>query len=161
MGLGARQLDEADLDAMQQFLNLVSDFFLLCEGEEPEAISMLQACPSTKSKTKDKVCLGFFKAGKMISLLDFIKGYPQDSIITIGYLLVHPHHRSQKIGSKIVEALRGIAKAQGYLKLRLGVQAQNSKALHFWQQNNFTVTKQIQEKLGTKINLTNILELEI
>jgi len=159
--LDVMYLDETYLDALQKFLNYSSDFFLLCEWEEPKAMALLQACPPTRSKIKDKVCLGFFKEGKMIVLLDFIMDYPQESIITIGYLLVHPQYRSQKIGSKIIDSLSSAAKDQGYSKLRLAIQAQNPKALQFWKQNNFIIIKQVQEKLGTKLNLINILELEI
>lgn len=153
-----RKIEEIHKKELQSFLDHFKDFFMLCEGVKPSAESILTVCPPSKNITKDKFCLGVYKAESLVGFIDLIKDYPREKVLTIGYLLVHPLYRSTGIGSLLVEFLYIWGQQQGFKKLRLRVQKQNARALAFWQKNKFKITKTITESLGEKLNTTDILE---
>ena len=46
---------------------------MLCEGVKPSAESILTVCPPSKNITKDKFCLGVYKAESLVGFIDLIK----------------------------------------------------------------------------------------
>lgn len=150
-----RLLSADNLHEIQNFIQLFDDFFELCEGEKGSAAGILSACPPSKNISEDKFVLGIYDHNILIGILDIIRDYPEKNIWTIGYLLIHPNYRNQSIGSRLIKDLRHSLQKT---RLRCIVQEQNVKALNFWKENEFTIVKQTEEKLGQIINTTYILE---
>lgn len=150
-----RKLGEDDINQIQDFLNLFDDFFLLCEGEKGSAKSLLAVCPPDKDLLTDKIVIGFYAEDVLIGIVDLIKNYPEEGIWTIGYLLIHPAYRNQKIGSYI---LNMISNTKDIKRLRCVVQAQNPRALSFWENNEFLITSKAKQHLGTLESDIFILE---
>jgi ribosomal protein S18 acetylase RimI-like enzyme len=156
--LEIRRLSKSNIDELQPFLENFNDFFMLCEGVEASAASMLSACPPSKNINMDKLCLGIYLSDDLIGFIDLIKDYPLDEVLTIGYLLVHPSYQSLKLGVILVDSLVVWAAQQKFKKLTLLVQKQNQRALSFWQKNQFQIVETLKGKLGEKVNFTDILE---
>ncbi len=150
-----RNLGEKEFNKIQDFLDLFDDFFILCECEKGTATGLLSACPPGKDVKSDKILTGIYSNNILIGIIDLIKDYPEDGVWTIGYLLIHPHYRNQKIGSNIISAL---SKQTDIKKLRCVVQAQNPRALNFWENLGFIITSSIKERLGNIESDTFILE---
>ena len=144
-----------DTDAMTSFIKLFNDFFQLCEGEDGSAITILHACPSLKDIYKDKFVLGLYNNTLLIGVIDILCDYPENGILTIGYLLIHPDYRNRGIGSKFITDLKKIISPD---KLRCIVQKQNKRALEFWKSNGFSITGQKEDQLGNLVNINLILE---
>lgn len=153
-----RNLGEKNFHEIQSFLNLFDDFFILCEGEKGTATGLLSACPPGKDVKSDKILTGIYSNKVLIGIIDLIKDYPEDGVWTIGYLLIHPTYRNQKIGSDIIDA---ISRMKNIKKLRCVVQSQNPRALRFWQKLGFIATSTRKEKLGGIRNNVFILEKEV
>lgn len=153
-----RNFGEKNFNEIQSFLNLFDDFFILCEGEKGTANGLLSACPPGKDVKSDKILNGIYSNNVLISIIDLIKDYPEDGVWTIGYLLIHPDYRNQKIGSDIIDA---ISRTKNIKKLRCVVQSQNPRALKFWQKIGFITTTTRKEKLGGIENDVFILEKEV
>ncbi|WP_165475018.1 GNAT family N-acetyltransferase [Legionella yabuuchiae] len=150
-----RLLSADNQDEIQKFIRLFDDFFELCEGEKGSAEVIFSACPPSKNIREDKFVLGVYDQNILIGILDIIRDYPEKEIWTIGYLLIHPNYRNQRIGSCLIRDLRHSLQK---ITLRCIVQEQNMKALNFWKSNGFTIVNQRKEKLGQITNTINILE---
>ena len=150
-----RLLAAADANEINTFIELFNDFFQLCEGQRSSWEGILTACPPCKDIHRDKFVIGLYDDQMLIGLLDIISDYPQIGIWTIGYLLIHPNHQSNGIGSKFIRDLEIALKP---FKMRCVVQRQNPRALSFWQNNGFLITAQTQERLGRLENVTYVLE---
>ena len=153
-----QKVDVTDIKKLQIFLENFEDFFILCEGVRPSAKNVLSACPTFKDPNKDKICLAVSMQDLFVGFIDLISNYPSDNVLTVGYLLIHPSYQSLGLGTAVVDWLLNWTKKQGFITLRLAVQKQNSRALGFWKKNKFTITKTLEETLGEKINLTDVLE---
>lgn len=159
--VGIKIMEDADLKDLQHFLDLLKDFFFICEGASPSAKSILEAYPPSCHVEDDKVCLGLYQSERLIGLLDLVQHYPTEGALTIGYFLIHPSLQSQGNGSKLIHQLAIWAIEQGFEKLRVVVQRQNPRALSFWQQAGFVITETVTEKLGKMLNMTDVCELRI
>lgn len=157
-GLKVKTLKDSDLEELQTFLSLFQDFFLLCEGEVGSAEGILKSCPPSKDPLKDKFVLGFYENDQLMGLLDLIQNYPENAVLSIGYLLVHPACRSQKKGQTIIENLVISTRKQGVRKLRCVVQKQNPRALKFWKSCGFDIVETKKQSLGFNDNDVDILE---
>ena len=150
-----RFLSLIDIDEIQEFVALFNDFFELCEGQPGSARGILTSCPPSKNIIDDKFLLGIYNQNKLIGLLDLIQNYPENEIWTIGYLLIHPDHRSKGIGAQLVSDLY---EAITPIKMRCIVQKQNEKALSFWISNGYHIVDQKEDALGHLLNIQYILE---
>ncbi len=150
-----RLLTSDDANETRSFIELFNDFFQLCEGENGSGAEILNACPPSKDRNKDKFVLGLYDNLTLIGLLDIIRDYPEKGIWTIGYFLIHPERRSQGLGSKFIKDLE---KALTPTKLRCIVQKQNVRALAFWKSNGFLITDQKKDILGKLATITYVLE---
>ncbi|MES2214923.1 MAG: GNAT family N-acetyltransferase [Pseudomonadota bacterium] len=150
-----RLLTSDDANAIESFIELLNDFFQLCEGNNGSWIEILNACPSSKNVDRDKFVLGLYDEHTLVGLLDIISDYPTKGVWTIGYLLIHPKCQGLGIGSRIIKDLE---KALRPSKLRCVTQKQNVRALRFWKSNGFVVTSQVNDTAGTLKNVTYVLE---
>ena len=91
---------------------------------------------------KDKYYVGYFKAEKLIAVLDLIDGYPKKDIVFIGFFMVNSTIQKSGFGSAIVNELIDYLTTLEYKKVRLGWINGNPQAEHFWIQNGFCPIKE-------------------
>ncbi len=155
LNLSAKMIGKKDTKILQEFLDHFADFFMLCEGQEGDAKSLMTACPPSRNLATDKLLIGGYLDGKLIALLDLIRDHPTQGTWTIGYLLVHPDYRRLGIGRHFLDA---IFEDIPFAKLRCVVQKQNAMALSFWENIGFIIQEKTQVKLGELESTTYVLE---
>ena len=88
---------------------------------------------------QDKYYVGYFAGdGTLLAVMDLILGYPQEKTALIGFFMVSAAHQGTGLGSALVDEASAYLGAQGYTKLRLGVDKGNPQSLAFWTKNGFT-----------------------
>jgi len=123
-------------------------FFLLTSGKNATIESCIDDVDSIPPgfDINQKAFLSIWSEGKAIGVLDLLKGYPDQTCIWIGLLLISGKLQGNKIGSKIVTAILNASKIANYKSVQLGVIESNARGMAFWQKNGF-------EKIRTKENI--------
>lgn len=91
---------------------------------------------------KDKYYVGYFRAEKLIAVLDLIDGYPEKDIVFIGFFMVDSTIQKSGMGSAIVKELIDYLTTLEYEEVRLGWINGNPQAEHFWIKNGFCPIKE-------------------
>lgn len=91
---------------------------------------------------KDKYYVGYFKAEKLIAVLDLIDGYPKNDIVFIGFFMIDISVQKNGVGSAIVNELIDYLTIHKYKEVRLGWINGNLQAEHFWIKNGFCPIKE-------------------
>ena len=120
------------------------DFFLLTQGREATidtCVDDIDALPPTCG-AHQKIYVSICEQDNIIAVMDLITGYPDETTVWIGLLLVHGDMQCKKIGSRIAEAVIAAAYATGYKLAQLGVIESNTKAITFWQRHGFDAFRQ-------------------
>ena len=91
---------------------------------------------------KDKYYVGYFKADKLIAVLDLIDGYPKKDIVFIGFFMMDINVQKNGMGSAIVKELIDYLTTLEYKEVRLGWINGNPQAEHFWIKNGFCPIKE-------------------
>ena len=79
----------------------------------------------------------WFAAGALAAVMDLILGYPQDRTALIGFFMVDASRQGTGLGSRLVTEAMECLRAQGFTRLRLGVDKGNPQSLAFWKKNGF------------------------
>ena len=80
---------------------------------------------------------------EILGAVDYITGYPEKNTLFIGLLIIKNNKHRQGFGEKIFNYLEDLFKSEGFLKIRLGVIADNEIGFSFWKKQNF---KEIERK---------------
>ena len=81
---------------------------------------------------------------EILGAVDYITGYPEKNTVFIGLLIIKNNKHRQGFGGKIFNYLEDLFKSEGFLKIRLGVIADNEIGFSFWKKRNF---KEIERKV--------------
>jgi len=124
------------------------DFFLLTNGKNANIESSMNDIDATPPcfEIEQKIYISIWEKSNVIGVLDLLTGYPEQTCIWIGLLLIHGKMHGKKIGGKIVTAILNASKTAGYRGVQLGVIENNVKAMAFWQKHGFV-------KIGHKENI--------
>ena len=126
----------------------IADVYTLCKSNQ-KYYEHLNNAPTVESLTEiisqipegagteDKHFVGFYKDGRLISVLDLITGYPEKDDAFIGWFMVDGHLQRQGIGSQIFADVRAAMTGQGYDYLSLSCEKENEEAIAFWQAQGF------------------------
>ena len=124
--------------------NTNQNFFLLTQGSKTtveSSINDIDALPPT-CDVSQKIYVSICEQDKIIAVMDLITGYPEETTIWIGLLLIHGDMQGKKIGSRIVNAVLDAAYATGSKSAQLGVIESNTRAVVFWQKHGFEIFQQ-------------------
>lgn len=136
-----KPLTEADIPAV----------LALCEGNplfyehcppSPTADGIrrdLTALPPGRTLA-DKHFLGFWKEGRLASILDLIEGYPAADTAWIGLFMTARETQGAGLGSALVEQLLLCLKKLGHARVGLAYAKGNPQSKAFWQKNGFSCT---------------------
>lgn len=129
----------------EEYFRLVKEKLPTLEGAR-ESYTILPPNTSREQKT----FAVFYKKGKCTAVLDFIQGYPKESVGFIGLFMLAADCQGKGIGKKMFRHIREAAEKAGLEKLRLGCYAANEPGRIFWEKQGFQLAE-IQEKDGQKL----------
>ncbi len=99
----------------------------------------MEALPPGRSR-EDKFYIGFFDGDKLIAVMDFIFGYPQENVVYIGFFMVESAVSGRGIGTSIIQGCLPYFASLGCHAARLAVDEGNPQSSAFWRKNGFAET---------------------
>ena len=98
---------------------------------------------------------------EILGAVDYITGYPEKNTLFIGLLIIKNNKHRQGFGEKIFNYLEDLFKSEGFLKLRLGVIANNEIGFSFWKKQNFKEIERKVLKFGNSEKEVIVMEKKI
>ena len=98
---------------------------------------------------------------EILGTVDYITGYPEKNTIFIGLLIIKNNKHRQGFGEKIFNYLEDLFKSEGFLKIRLGVIADNEIGFSFWKKQNFKEIERKVLKFGNSEKEVIVMEKKI
>jgi RimJ/RimL family protein N-acetyltransferase len=130
----AELLSAADFDLVIRLNEACSDFFFFQNGfppSEDDAREIFEFLPPQSSGTT-KLPIGIFHSGKLVGVMDVLRGYRTSSDWYIGFMLLAPSLRGQGFGTEIQDEFVRYARRRGSKRLLLAVVEANESARRFW-----------------------------
>lgn len=148
-------------DDLQQVLDLYESnplFFKHCPPRPTlETVKEdLSRLPDGKSR-KDKSYVGFWEDNDLVAVMDFVRGYPDEETVFIGFFMLNKAYQEKGLGSQIIqEAIDYFSKT--FKKVRLAHVKTNPQAKHFWEKQGFLPTGiEVKEELYTLVIIEKAL----
>ena len=98
---------------------------------------------------------------EILGAVDYITGYPEKNTLFIGLLIIKNNKHRQGFGEKIFNYLEDLFKSEGFLKIRLGVIADNEVGFSFWKKRNFKEIERKVLKFGNSEKEVIVMEKKI
>ena len=98
---------------------------------------------------------------EILGAVDYITGYPEKNTLFIGLLIIKNNKHRQGFGGKIFNYLEDLFKSEGFLKIRLGVIADNEIGFSFWKKRNFKEIERKVLKFGNSEKEVIVMEKKI
>jgi RimJ/RimL family protein N-acetyltransferase len=131
----AEGLSPADLDLVILLNDASRDFFLLQNGGHPsetDAREVFESAPP-QCPGATKLPIGIFdQFGKLVGLIDVLRGYRTAFDWYVGLMLLAPAFRRQGFGTGIHDEFVNHARREGIHRLLLAVLEANESARRFW-----------------------------
>jgi RimJ/RimL family protein N-acetyltransferase len=131
----AEGLSSADLDLVILLNDACRDFFLLQNGQPPSEADAREVFKSVlpQGSEASKLPIGIFdQFGKLVGLIDVLRGYRARSDWYIGLMLLAPGLQGQGFGTEIHAEFVSYARREGVQRLLLAVLEANQAARRFW-----------------------------
>lgn len=135
-----RKLDASVVDQIFELMRKNTTFY---EYHPPfvtreSIMEDMKALPPGKDY-EDKYYVGFFEEKSLIAVMDLILSYPAGDTAFIGFFMTDVKCQNRGVGSGIIHDACIALKAQGFQKVRLGVDRGNPQSFAFWTRNRFRV----------------------
>ncbi|HWS71981.1 MAG TPA: GNAT family N-acetyltransferase [Thermoanaerobaculia bacterium] len=142
-GYDVASLTREDLLELQSFLERCSDFYELCEaGPTPPNAAELELTEIPAGyAAHDHFVFCIRDGGAIVALLNVLRNYPRERQWWLGFQVVDPIHRGQRLGEKIFRAAEEWMTAEGAEVIQLGVSEHNAGADRFWRRMGFVETE--------------------
>jgi len=131
---------------VQQVLEGAPEYSKIISGNLPskdEGEDIFTELPP-KMEFKNKFVIGVYLENKMIGVIDYVVGYPDEKTIYLGLLLLKEEYQNQKRGTEVYQELENIFKMNSTIeKIRLSVVETNTKGISFWTKMGFHLTGEI------------------
>jgi RimJ/RimL family protein N-acetyltransferase len=115
--------------------NACRDFFLLQNGQPPSEVDAREVFESVHPQCSEaiKLPIGIFdQFGKLVGLIDVLRGYRTRSDWYVGLMLLAPAFQGQGFGTEIHNGFVNYARREGVQRLLLAVLEANEPARRFW-----------------------------
>ena len=136
--------DELKNEALNVYLE--NNYYFSKISDNPPSISNvekdIEAIPNGVQKNQKNYRLISFN-DEILGVVDFLSDYPEKDTILIGLFIIKNDKQKQGLGTKIFRYLEKSFKNKKFLKIRIGVLANNEIGLSFWKKQNF---KEIERK---------------
>src|ERR1700722_7009316 len=131
----AEELSPANLDLVILLNDKCMDFFLLQNGQPPseaDAREVFELVPP-QCPGATKLPIGIFdQFGKLVGLIDVLRGYRTASDWYIGRMLLAPAFQGQGFGTEIHNEFVSYARREGSHRFLLAILEANASARRFW-----------------------------
>ncbi|WP_338935652.1 GNAT family N-acetyltransferase [Fusobacterium polymorphum] len=136
--------DELKNEALNVYLE--NNYYFSKISDDPPSISNveedIEVIPNGVQKNQKNYRLISFN-DEILGVVDFLTDYPEKDTILIGLFIIKNDKQKQGLGTKIFRYLEKSFKNKKFLKIRIGVLANNEIGLSFWKKQNF---KEIERK---------------
>ena len=136
--------DELKNEALNVYLE--NNYYFSKISDDPPSISNveedIEVIPNGVLKNQKNYRLISFN-DEILGVVDFLSDYPEKDTILIGLFIIKNDKQKQGLGTKIFRYLEKSFKNKKFLKIRIGVLANNEIGLSFWKKQNF---KEIERK---------------
>jgi len=151
-GLRALECGEADVPALQRFLEENPEYFFAVSGEGPhagQAREELEDRPPPGWPWDGKWMLRFVDAdGAMVALADVVSNLLAPGVWHVGLFIVATRLHGSGRASEAFGALEGWVRDGGAQWLRLNVAVGNTRAERFWERTGFA---EVRRREGVRI----------
>jgi len=145
--LRVTRLTAADVGRLQELYEACADFTILVEGEPPgphAAAEDLASLPPG-SRPEDKHVFGLVDAqGRIVAMLEAIRGFPEPRTWWIGLMMVDPRRRRDGVGAALHAGFERWVVDQDDHRISLGVVSANSGGLRFWESQGYTQDRTVE-----------------
>lgn len=136
--------DELKNEALNVYLE--NNYYFSKISDDPPSISNveedIEVIPNGVQKNQKNYRLISFN-DEILGVVDYLTDYPEKNTILIGFFIIKNDKQKQGLGTKIFRYLEKSFKNKKFLKIRIGVLANNEIGLSFWKKQNF---KEIERK---------------
>ena len=157
-------LDASRMHTLQGLLETCQDFALLSDGLSvpPDAASkLIKDVPPGRSPA-EKLVLGVWLDENLAGVVDILRDYPDPRVWWIGLMEFSPVHRGKRLGSSVLAEVEAHARAQGAIRLQLGVLAANQAGYSFWSRTGFAeIRRKTDYHCGIKTHTVIVMEKDI
>lgn len=136
--LSCRRLTDEDLPELLALCESNPSYYE-CYGERPTLENLAQALRELPPACREdqKEFLGFFDEGRLLAVLDVVRGYPDELTAYVGLLMVDGAHHGRGVGSRVMGAELRRLRAEGFSRVRLAYIQGNEPARRFWTKLGF------------------------
>jgi ribosomal protein S18 acetylase RimI-like enzyme len=151
-----------NIDLVQNILENAPQYSLIISGKLPcsnEGEEVFTEIPPTLN-SKNKIVMSIVLNNKIIGVIDYLIGYPNNKTIYLGLLLISENEQGKKLGKLSYDILeKSFSKLNGFSIIRLSVLETNFKGISFWLKMGFIFTGE--KKIYTNKSITcNVLLME-
>ena len=136
--------DELKNEVLNVYLE--NNYYFSKISDNPPSISNveedIEVIPNGVQKNQKNYRLISFN-DEILGVVDYLSDYPEKDTILIGLFIIKNDKQKQGLGTKIFRYLEKLFKNKKFLKIRIGVLANNEIGLSFWKKQNF---KEIERK---------------
>ena len=136
--------DKLKNEALNVYLE--NNYYFSKISDNPPSISNVEedveVIPNGVQKNQKNYRLISFN-DEILGVVDFLSDYPEKDTILVGLFIIKNDKQKQGLGTKIFRYLEKSFKNEKFLKIRIGVLADNEIGLSFWKKQNF---KEIERK---------------
>lgn len=140
VALRLRTLTAEDRARLERFVVEDPVYTRISFGQEPssrDVDAILGGSPEGARPGAHLVLGAFLGTGALAGVVQSVYRWPTPVSCYIGLLQVHPAHRGQGIGARLLAVTEQSARAQGCRQLLLAVIAGNTDARAFWHRQGF------------------------
>lgn len=145
VGFTLRPIEDADIDAVQLLIESDPGYTERVTGYPPgpsDALSLLVGRPEGVAE-HDKIVLGGWSNGALISVVDVLRRWPTPDDAHIGLLLVDGRRQGEGFGRRTLNALYAALAWDGVRRWRISVVRTNERVLAFWHRMGYAETGEI------------------
>ncbi len=155
---------EEDISEVQRVLEESPTYSLNISGSlpSPEDGREVFSTIAPGKEYEDKFVFGIFLNDSMIGCIDLCRGYPDESIVMLGLLVLSEKYQRKGLGTGVYNKLEEIIKDWGnFDKIRIGVLVSNDDVLPFWEKMGYTEVSRSPYKHGSIDTVVITLEKPI
>jgi GNAT superfamily N-acetyltransferase len=161
-GYRLRELDAADIAAVQRFFDASPEYFWIVNGEGPrpdEARAEFADLPPAGMPYRKMSLLGFYDgAGTLIGFATIVADFIVEHVWHVGLFIVATALHGSGVAASLYAMFERWMIGQGAQWLRLGVVQGSTRAERFWQRRGYV---QVRERgpvtMGKKSNLLRVM----
>jgi RimJ/RimL family protein N-acetyltransferase len=131
---------EEDIAGVQRVLEEAPTYSLNISGKLPspeDAKGMFSDIPNGRS-FDDKFIFGIYLDNEMIGCIALLRGYPDETTVMLGLLLLSEKYQRKEFGTQAHKKLEEIVKGwENFEKIRIGVLITNQEILPFWKKMGY------------------------